>query len=382
MEDDPRKYVPEWPGGRFAVRWVSAVVIALVAMGGMVLARELRIRSQTEDRVQALQRGPRVLIKPLRRAAAKRALRVPADVHGYVETPIYAKIPGYLKTMLVDKGDRVKKGQLLALLLSPETDQQVANAEADLRIKDLTNRRYQDMVKFDAASQQQADVTRAEWLQAQATLRQLKAMQGYEGIRADFDGLITARNVDPGTLITQTTTSTGSAPMAIVSMATMSPLRVYAYLPQRDAPLVKNGDAAAVTVYEYPGRKFEGTVTRHPEALSRSTRTMLVEVDLPNRDLALYPGMYAMMELQVAGAAGAPMVPDDALIFRDAKTWVPIVQGNRLRVIEVKLGYDDGQYSVVAEGLKGDEMVAMNVGQTARDGEVVEPVAAPPDKSG
>ena len=378
MEENPQDYEPERPGRLFYIGWIAAIVVAFCAMGGLVLAREFWIRSQTEERTQELTKGPRVLVHEIARSMKSGDIKTPAEIHGYIETPVYAKIPGYLKQIYVDKGDRVKKGQLLAILDSPETDQQVKNAQADLDIKDITNRRFQDMVVYDAASQQDADQAKANMLQARAALLQAKALQAYERIVAEFDGIVTARNVDPGALVTQTTTSTGATPMAIVSMASLSPLRVYAYVPQSTATMISNGAPATITVYEYPGRKFQGSITRHPQALNQDTRTMLVEVDLPNNERLLYPGMYATMAMNLRAPTGAPLVPDDALIFRDNKTWVPIVKQNRLHVVPVTLGYDDGNNVEITDGLSGGELVAMNVGQTAQDGEIVQPVAAPP----
>ncbi|HEY6394473.1 MAG TPA: efflux RND transporter periplasmic adaptor subunit, partial [Candidatus Binataceae bacterium] len=222
-------------------------------------------------------------------------------------------------------------------------------------------------------SQQTADDSHASMLQARATFEQLRAMQAYEVIRAPFDGLVTARNFDEGALIPETTTaSTGTVP--IVSMATLSPLRIYADVPQSYAPFMKNGDPATITVAEYPGRPFEGAITRHPEALTSATRTMLVEVDLENKDQSLYPGMYAKGNFKVQMPAGVPMVPDDALVFRSGKVFVPVVRDNRLHLAEVSLGNDNGQSAEITSGINDGDMVALNVGQSARDGEGVQPI--------
>jgi len=141
-------------------------------------------------------------------------------------------------------------------------------------------------------------------------------------------------------------------------------------------PFIKNGDQATITVNEYPGRNFEGSVTRHPEALAPDSRTMLVEVDLPNDDHALYPGMYGMAEFVVSVAHGAPMVSDDALIFRNNKVYVPVVRDNRLHLAEVKLGYDNGVAVQITSGVNFNDLVALNVGQAAREGAPVQPVHA------
>ncbi len=366
-------------GRFFLVAWIGLAVVTLIAALAVVTVRGQAVRSQTDLLEQQAAQGQPVLVTTLVGRPETREISLPGEIHGYIETPVYAKIPGYMKAIYVDKGDRVKKGQVLALLSSPETDRQVDYAKADLRIKTLTNRRYQDMVKYDAASQQQADQTLADMLQAQATLRQLRAMQQYEEIRADFDGRVTARNMDPGALITQTTASTGSTPTPVVTMATLSPLRVYLYLPQPFAPLVRDGDAAVVTVSEYPKRDFVGTVTRHPAALDQSTRTMQVEVDLPNADLALYPGMYANVRVSIGGAKQSPRVPDEALIFNNEDVLVPVVRDNRIHLVKVELGLDDGINCEVISGLEGDETIALGMGQTAHDGELVQPVSSKKD---
>jgi multidrug efflux system membrane fusion protein len=212
-------------------------------------------------------------------------------------------------------------------------------------------------------------------LQARAAYEQLLAEQGYKDITAPFDGIVTARYVDPGALIPQATTTASGTP--IISLATVSPLRVYAEVPQSLALWVQNGDLASITIYELTGKEFKGPVIRHPEALDSASRTMLVEVDLPNKDRALLPGMYAKMSITIDASAQAQtgsMVRDDALVFRDGKTFVPIVRDNHLHLIPVTLGYDNGQTVVVQGDIHNDDLVALNVGQAATDNEVVHPV--------
>jgi membrane fusion protein, multidrug efflux system len=372
-DDDPRNYSGPPAGRYFVAGWVGAVIFALVATAGLVLARELWLGRQTSELEQEAARGPRVLVSHVMHAPAVREINLPAEIHGYIETPVYAKVAGYLKTIKVDKGDRVKTGEIIAVLESPELDQQVANARAAYKLAQVTDGRTQQLVKQGVVAVQTADESHAAMLQAKATLEQLTATQAYEVIKAPFDGLVTARYVDPGMLIPETTTPAAS-PKPIVALATLKPLRIYANVPQNIAPFIRNGDQATVTVAEYPGRDFKGTITRHPEALDPATRTMLVEVDLPNDDQALYPGMYAKTDFVVAVTERAPMVPDDALIFRSGKVYVPVVRARRLYLVEVSLGYDDGQQVEVTRGLTEDDLVALNVGQSARDGEGVQPV--------
>src|SRR6266849_392681 len=355
------------------VVWSAAVIFIFIASAGLVLARQRRIQHQTGELEQAVVRGPHVLVTQLAGGSASQTIDLPASVHGYIETPVYAKIPGYMKTINVDKGDRVKAGQILAVIQSPETDKQVADARSYYWLQAVTDRRYQELVRQSVVPQQTADTSHATMLQAKDAYQQELAMQSYEIVRAPFDGIVTARYVDPGTLIPQSTSPSASN-SPIVSLATVAPLRVYAYAPQSLSPFIKDGDPATITVSEFSGRQFTGAVTRHPDALDQNTRTMLVEVDLPNTDRSLYPGMYAEMQLTARVTASGVTAPDDALVFRDNKVYVPVVRDNHLRLVEVTLGHDNGYKVEVNGDLQAGELVAMNVGEAARDGEPVQPV--------
>jgi RND family efflux transporter MFP subunit len=210
-------------------------------------------------------------------------------------------------------------------------------------------------------------------LQAKAVYEQELALQQYEIVRSPSDGIVAARYVDPGTLIPQSTAPSASG-LPIVALATMSPLRIYAYVPQSLSPFIKDGDPAIITVSEFPSRQFSGTITRHPDALDQNTRTMLVEVDLPNQDRSLYPGMYADMRMTAHVTAGNITVPDDALVFRDNKVYLPVVRNDHLNLVEVTLGHDNGYTVEVTGNVREGELVAINVGEAARDGEPVQPV--------
>lgn len=373
MEDDPRQYTAQPSGKFFVVGWIGAIAIVVIATAGLVLARELWVGRQTDELARQAAIGPHVLVAKVGRTPSTRDVKLPATTRGYDETEIYAKVPGYIKSLRVDKGDRIHPGELIATIESPETDQQVRNAQAAYRIAKVTDDRNRTLVREAVISQETADQSRATMLQAKATLAQSLALQGYERVTAPFDGIVTARDVDPGHLIPEATSSTSLAD-AIVHVARMKPLRVYTYVPQNIALFIRNGDSASITVNEYPQRKFTGTITRHPEALSTDSRTMLVEVDLPNTDEALFPGMYGSAEFVVSIPAGAPLVPDEALVFRNGKVFVPVVKNDVLHLTEVKLGYDNGIAVEVATGIDPDAVVALNVGQSAREGERVQPV--------
>lgn len=361
-------------GYRFVLGWVLAVVVGLVLLGVLVFARDSKLKQQSQQLETQANAGERVLVKHIVQSPGSRSFDLPATVHGYIETPLYAKVAGYLKEIRVDKGDRVRKGQILAVLESPELEQQVANARASYELDAITDRRNQQLVKEGVVAQQAADETHNTMLAARATLDQTLATEAYKTIPAPFDGVITSRPVDPGALIPQATT--GSANVPLLTIATLSPVRIYADVPQAMAPFIHDGDAVTLTIADYPGRVFKGTVTRHPQALADATRTMLTEVDLPNRDHALLPGMYATMHIRASVPANALMVPDDALVFRDGKPYAPIVRGNQLHLVPVTLGQDDGNVVEVSGDLSQSDFVAVNVGQSAHDGEKVQVVMA------
>jgi membrane fusion protein, multidrug efflux system len=371
--------------GRFLAASAIAVVVISATSAGIVLSDQMRLQRQAGVLGAQVDRGPRVLVEPIHPSESARDYDIPVTTRGYVETPVYAKIPGYLKIIYVDKGDRVKKDQVIAILESPETDKEVADALANYKLQAITYDRYKYLVEQQVVSQQTADNWHASMLEAQALYQQDLAMQAYEVVRAPVDGLITARYFDPGAMIPAATapvtptsspgypTNTTSSP--IVSMTTLQPLRIYAYAPQPLTPLIHDGDHASVSVAEYPGQKFDGTVTRHPDALDENSRTMLVEVDLPNSDLKLMPGMYGELRLSTAQTAGALVAPDDALVFKDDKVYLPIVRNNRMHLAEVHLGPDNGTDVVVSGDVHDGDLVAMSVGQAVSDNEPVQPVS-------
>jgi RND family efflux transporter MFP subunit len=363
------------PSGIFWLGWIIAIAVIFCASAGFVFARQELLAHQTDDLEKAAAQGPRVLVVPVMSANTPRSIQLPASVHGYIETPVYAKVAGYMKTISVDKGDHVRKGEVIAVIDSQETDRQVANALANYRLQLVTDQRDRYLLKNQVIAQQDEDTQHAAMLQAKASYEQELALQRYEIVTAPFDGIVSARYVDPGTLIPESTTPTTGNP--IVAMATLSPLRVYAYVPQSVASYVSDGDSATITVSQLPGRKVEGAVTRHPEALDQNTRTMLVEVDLPNQDQALLPGMYANVNITAHAPTGGILVPDDALVFRDNKIYLPLVRNDHVHLAEVTLGRDDGYRVEVTGDVQPGDMVAMNLSQAARDNELVQPVQSP-----
>jgi len=362
--------------------WLMAALAVLAATTAVVMARTHSISVERSQRTAAADKGPRVLVTQAKAAPTQRRLTLPATIQGYVETPVFAKIPGYLKEIRVDKGDRVRKGQVLAILESPELDAQVADARHNLWLQTVTDQRNQGLVLKHGISQQIADNSHGAMLQDSDTYNQLRALQAYEVITAPFDGIVTARYVDPGALVAQTTTPTQSYLLShtsenatpMVMLATLRPLRVYASAPQNIANFIYDGGPATISVEQRPGKDIAARVTRHPRAMDPSTRLMLVEADLPNSDGALYPGMYGTMSLTVNVPGSAPLVSDDALIFRDDKVLVPVVRNSVVHLAQVTLGYDNGYAVEATSGISRNDLIAMNLGQSATEGERVQPI--------
>ncbi|HLH75168.1 MAG TPA: efflux RND transporter periplasmic adaptor subunit [Candidatus Binataceae bacterium] len=364
-------------GPLFSLTWIVVTLIVLTGLVALVRAREVRLQHQTQVLARAESLGPIVSIAPLQRGGEQRLAVYPGDVHGYFESPIYPKVSGYVKAVLVDKGTRVKAGQLLVVIESPELDRQVRAAEATYRLAVLTDRRNQVLLAQHVVSQQQADTSHQEMLADLANWQSLSAMKGYEQVTAPYAGIITARNVDPGALVAMATASQTTA-MPVVTLARLDPVRVYVQMPQDDAALVQDGDPAVVTVSQLPGREFQGKVTRNAGALVNGSRTMLVEVDLANPDFILRPGMYAEVRITLSSNSSMPLVPDDAVVYENGKIFVPVVKDDRVHLVQVALGYDDGLRSEVIRGLKGNEMIALTLGQSAQDGELVQPLLEHP----
>src|SRR5260370_25566284 len=258
-------------GPGFYVKWIALPLIATIVAGGIVLARELSLRSQRGELEQQAARGRTVLCTKLHVETAARTIMLPGEVDGFYETPIYAKISGYVKQMFVDKGALVKAGQLVAIIESPETDEQVRNAKATYDLAKVTDDRNQVLVKNAVIPQQTADESHLTMRADLASWKSLVATQQYERVYAPFDGMISVRNLYPAALVA-TGTASGTSNPSIYQIATLNQLRVYVYLPQTYAPFVRDGEQSVVTVNEYPDPASNATVTRHPSSLYQRTR--------------------------------------------------------------------------------------------------------------
>ncbi|HKV53295.1 MAG TPA: efflux RND transporter periplasmic adaptor subunit, partial [Candidatus Binataceae bacterium] len=319
------------------------------------------------------------------RGVIERTIVLPGDLVGYYESALYSKVTGYLKSISVDKGDWVKAGQVLAVIEVPELDEQLTRARASLEIDRLTYQRLQGVWKSDSrlVARQDVDIAYSKYLEAKARVDELLAMVSYTHIVAPFDGVITARFVDPGALIRaggeQSTDGSmqgqarqGGAAAPVVSLARLDKLRIYVYVPQREVDSVRVGMPASVTVQGFDGASFSGRVVRYAHSLDLFTRIMLTEVDLGNPGGKLYPGMYANVTLVLKRDANALHLPDSAL-GGDTSHSVFVVSDGRLREIPVTTGINDGRVVEITSGLTGKELVVRNYNASLQPGEQVTP---------
>jgi RND family efflux transporter MFP subunit len=298
-----------------------------------------------------------------------------------VQAPVSARAGGYLRRWTRDIGSRVAKGELLAEIETPELDQQLSQAiaarnqtAASLELARTTVDRWEALRKRDAVSQQELEERRSAYVQARANLagadanvERLRQLEAFKRVLAPFSGVITRRNVDIGDLIDS------NKPLFLLSQT--DPLRVYVNVPQAYAQLVKQGQTAVVTQAEMRGRSFAGQIARTAGSIDAATRTMQVEVALPNRDGALLPGAFVQVELS-ALASGALTIPSNALLFRGQGTLVAKVdRTGTVQLQPVRLGRNYGETVEVAQGLQGNETLVLNPSDSLAAGDKVQVVA-------
>src|SRR5436305_711671 len=285
-------------------------------------------------------------------------LIVPGTFQAFQKTTIYPRANGYVKSWKVDIGDTVREGQLLAEIETPEVDQQLAQAKANYDIAKVTADRWRDLVAKKVVSAQENDEKQKAAEAARANLEQLEKTQGFKEIVAPFGGSISARNIDVGTLATA---GTGNAGTPLFRIVQSDPLRVYVYVPQTNAPSIREGLAAKILVQEFSGQDFDGTVTRSAGALDPQSRTMQVEVQVPNHEGKLYAGMYGQVKFLLADENAPIVVPANAFLFVTERPQVAtVVKDNRIHWQTFRVGRDFGTQLEVLDGLAENTGVVMN----------------------
>lgn len=313
------------------------------------------------------------VMKPQRRDVA-RTLTLPANISPWYRATLYAKVSGYLKWIGFDKGDVVKKGQLLAVIDAPEVQDDYEQAQADYAIKKLTYERLLGVWKEnpDVIAKQDVDVAQAAAEGAKQAMERRRTFLSYTRVTAPFSGVVTARFADPGALIQS---ATGSATQAapLFTLMDMDPVRIYVSVPQESAMLAKPGVKTTLSIKELPDLEFQGSITRTTEALDPATRTLLVEIDLPNKDHRLQPGTFINATLYLEQHEKALTVPPAAIepgTGTTAKS-VFVVENGKARRVPIKTGIDDGSWVEVVEGLTGDEAIVVVGKSGLQDGQPV-----------
>jgi RND family efflux transporter MFP subunit len=359
---------------------VALLIVAAIVAAGIIPRRRARaaLRDQTNELAV-----PTVSVIHPKLGAPQSEVILPGNIQAFEDSPIYARTNGYLKKWYVDIGGRVRAGQLLADIETPEVDQQLDQARADLntaqanfQLSEITATRYEDLLKTDSVSKQDVDNAHGDFeakkamvASAQSNLKRLEELQSFEKVYAPFDGVITARNTDVGHLINS---GAGGPTAELFHIASLRTLRVYINVPQQYSQAAKPGILANLTLQEFPGRRFPGKLVRTAQAIDLASRTLLVEVDVDNANGELLPGAYAEVHLSVPSGVPALIVPVSALIFRSEGLQVGTVQGgNRASLAKITLGRDMGSEVEVVAGLSATDWVIANPPDSLIEGETV-----------
>lgn len=307
--------------------------------------------------------------------AALNEISLPGTTEAFIDTPIFARTNGYLKQWYFDIGAHVQQGQLLAVIETPELDQQLDQAQANLktaqaneRLAEITATRWQNLLKTDSVSKQETDQAVQDLSARQATVdsmaadvQRLEQLQSYEKVYAPFSGVITARNTDIGALINA---GAGGAPQELFHMAAINRLRIFVAVPEVDAEAAQNGAKATLTLDEFPGEIFQGTIVRNSDAIDLNSRTLNVEVDIDNRDGRIRPGAYVFVHLKIPdkskNAAASLTIPANTLLFRSEGLRVGVVRGDQAELVPITIGRDYGSTVEVINGLKPMDQVIVN----------------------
>ncbi len=390
---------------------VAAIVVVVFAVLVVMAVRPRQQRNlEAMEAVEATRGAPTVLVAKAELVPARGALVLPGNIQAIVESPIFARSEGYLQKRLVDIGDRVEAGQLLAVVEAPEVDKQVQQGQAtlsraeatlaqtraaqeqsytQLKLAEVTAQRWNTLFAKGVVSRQEADEKQAAYearradneaaranvtaavnavAASQADLQRLADLKGFQQIRAPFAGIITARNTDVGALIR----SGASEGRELFRLARIDTVRIMINVPQTNIPAIRVGEAATVSVQERPGQAFPGKLVRTASALDPATRTLLAEVHVQNPDYVLLPGMYAQVRLADAQSAPAVLAPGDTLVIRSDGPQVAVVRENgSIHYQKVVLGRDFGAQSEIISGLAGGELLVINPGDDIQEGATV-----------
>ena len=367
--------------GAWAGVLVLAIILAAIVVYGIIArsASEHTLKKQTE--IAAIPTVNVVYPKP---STLSSDLALPGNTQAFTDTPIYSRTSGYLKKWYFDIGARVRKGQLMAEIETPEIDQQLQVSEADLKsaqanlnLANTTSARYQNLLKTNSVSKQETDVAMSDAAAKQAAVdasmaavRRLQQLQSFEKIYAPFDGIVTARNTDIGALIQAGENNTTRA--ELFHLAAIGDIRVYVAVPEAYSASIHTGDKATLTLDEYPGRVFIGTITRNSSSIDPASRTLNVEVDIANPKGELLPGAYVFVHFKVPEHSTMLMIPSNTLLFRAEGLRVGVVRGgDHVQLVPVTIGKDAGATVEISSGLTANDAVILDPSDSLANGQQV-----------
>jgi RND family efflux transporter MFP subunit len=359
-----------------------ALVLVLAIVGAFVLFQRKSQYAALAKETEKLA-VPTVAVAHPAVEAPEEDLVLPGTMQAYVESPIYARTSGYLKRWYHDIGSHVREGEVLADIETPEVDQQLAQARADLNtaqananLSKITATRYEELIKTDGVSKQEVDnavgdfaAKQATAASAQANVRRLEELESFKHVYAPFSGVITRRNVDIGNLINA---GNGGIQQQLFYLAKTDPIRLFVSVPEIYAPSIRRGLSASLELTQYPGRRFQGQVVRTADAIDLSTRTLLTEVDVPNRTAELLPGGYAQVHLAIQVSNVRLAVPVNALLFRsEGLRAVTVGADHRTHLQAIVVGRDYGTTLEILQGLKPEDWIVVNPADSLEENQQV-----------
>jgi RND family efflux transporter MFP subunit len=364
--------------------WIGMVVVGAIVAGVVIFGISARHGSErTLEKETTASAIPSVNVIYPSPSSLSSEIALPGNTQAFIDSPIYSRTSGYLKDWYFDIGAHVRKGQLMAVIETPELDQQLQVAQADLKsaqanldLANTTSTRYQNLLKTNSVSKQETDVAvsdaaakKAAVDASMANVRRLEQLQSFEKVYAPFDGIVTARNTDIGRLISAGQNTT---PQELFHLAAIGKLRVYVAVPEAYSSAVKDGGKATLTLDEFPGRTFEGTIARNSNAIDQSTRTLNVEVDVDNPKAELLPGAYVFVHFKVPQHATGLMIPSNTLLFRSEGLRVGVVRNGRVQLLPVKISKDAGATVEIASGLTPNDPVILDPSDSLASGQEVQ----------
>ncbi|HSZ63260.1 MAG TPA: efflux RND transporter periplasmic adaptor subunit [Terriglobales bacterium] len=369
--------------------WVGLGIVAIAVAALLVSGIWSRVRARAALDTETAQAALTAVsvVAPKQTAPADQII-LPGNVQPYISSPIYARTNGYLKKWYFDIGAHVKQGELLAVIETPEVDQQLEQArsnlmtaQANLELASITKSRYEGLLKSNAVSQQDVDnavgsynANKAIVEADKAAVQQYSALVSFEKVYAPFDGVITARNTDIGDLINSGSTS--NVKTDLFHIAQPGKLRVYVNVPEEYSRGIKVGMTADLTLAEFPDRKFQGKVVRTADDINVATRTLLIEIDVDNPTGTLLTGSYAEVHLAIPTSHSVFLLPVNTLLFRTEGLRVGVVRDGKAVLTAVTPGHDFGDQIEIVSGLKPDDQVIINPPDSIVSGQEVQIVKA------